>query len=86
MSKSNIEERVSLFNRAYPLAWGQVSQAVKAKEAGVSEGLATAIRKQITTGSTDPVEIAAAALSELLEGLRGDSGDSSIQSPGGWEL
>ena len=71
MSKSNIEEKVRLFNRAHTLAWVQVSQAVKAEESDISEGLATAIRKQIATGSTDPVEIAAAAVSELLQGLRG---------------
>jgi hypothetical protein len=67
---SNIEQKVRLFNIAHTLALGQVSQAMKAKDAGISERLAISIRKQIALATTDdPVEIAVRALSEL-KGLR----------------
>lgn len=65
---SNIALKVKLFNRAYALAWPQISDAAKAKRPDISEGLASVIRKQITLGLTDPVEIAAEAIREVMKG------------------
>jgi hypothetical protein len=65
---SNIALKVKLFNRAYTLAWTQISDAAKATRPDISEGLAFAIRKQITLGLTDPVEIAAEAIKDVMKG------------------
>jgi hypothetical protein len=66
VTKSNIAQKVRLFNLAHTLAWPHVYEAMKAKQSNISELLAIAIRKQIMAGETDdPVEIAARALSEL---------------------
>jgi hypothetical protein len=67
---SNITSKVKLFNEAYTLAWAQISDAAKTRRPNMSEGLAAAIRKQMTLGLADPVEIASEAISEIMKGLR----------------
>jgi hypothetical protein len=59
-----IARSVELFNQAFRLAWPHVSDNT-IQSPQVSQLLGDAIRRRLRVGETDPVEIAAEAVTEL---------------------
>jgi len=59
----NTGRSVALFNQAYHLAWPHVSEQ-KIRRADVSALLGDAIQRRLKVGETDPVKVAAEAVTE----------------------
>jgi hypothetical protein len=60
-----ITRRITLYNRAYFLAWQGLPDRTKALVPDVSQSLDTAVRAQICNGEAEATKIAAAAVNKV---------------------
>jgi hypothetical protein len=60
-----ITRRISLYNRAYFLAWQGLPDRTKALTPNISRSLDTAVRSQIRDGETEATKIAANAVNKV---------------------
>src|SRR4051794_6635459 len=60
-----ITRRITLYNRAYFLAWQGLPDRTKALTPSISQSLDAAIRSQIRAGETEATKIAATAVNKV---------------------
>jgi hypothetical protein len=60
-----ITRKVSLYNRAYFLAWQGLPDRTKARIPNIAQGLDKVIREQLRKGETDATKIAARAVNQV---------------------